>query len=276
MKKIVLFVLLTSIIFSCKKDKTTRNNNIPIQPDPIGSVPSSFVKNILLENFTGEWNPNCPTGDDSVKAMVAIDTERVILASIHQGDWLAIPTFFTDISNHLGGVPGFPRAAINRKPAIVGTQIDSTVISIFNWRQNLLSSLADTAQCGLALTTTESKDVLTVKVYIGFNDSIKENTHLTIYIVENNLTAQNQINAPTPYTHQHVVRKIITSNIGDSVALFSKPLLTKEYTASIANAYEHKENLQIIAIVHTIGTTYKEHKVLNCQRVNLNTSKNWD
>lgn len=276
MKKYILFGCLFLFFFSCKKDKNTNTGNTTPAPIPVGEVPTSFTRKVLIENFKGEWNPNCPVGDDSLKAMLALDTFKIIAASIHQGDWLAITPFFNSISAHLGGVNGFPRASINRVPATLGTQIDSTVISIFNWRQNLNALISQSATCGLALVSKLENDQLNVKVYVGYNDSILKNTRLTLYLIEDSIIAQNQLNAPQGYIHHHVVRDVITSYTGDSISMKSGNLVVKEYTRSITGKYSIKNQLKLVALIHVVGVDYKENEVLNCQISTLGETKKWD
>jgi hypothetical protein len=267
---------LLVLIFSCKKDKTTTTTNTTPAPIPVGEVPTSFTRKVLIENFKGEWNPNCPVGDDSLKEMLSLDTAKIIAASIHQGDWLALTPFFNSISDHLGGVNGFPRAAFNRVPASYGTQIDSTVISIYNWRQNLTALISLSATCGLAMVTKVDNDQLNVKVYIGYNDSILKNTHLTVYLIEDSVVSQNQSNAPLGYIHNHVVRDVLTSYNGDSVSLKGGNLLVKEFAVSLNGKYTNKNHLKVVALIHVVGVDYKENEVLNCQISTLGETKKWD
>lgn len=277
MKKIGLLSLLVLMFFSCKKDKDNTNSNTTFpDPNPIDSVPSSFVRNVLIENFKGEWNPNCPTGDDSLIAMQALNQNRLNIACIHQGDWLSNESLFDSLNYHLGGITGFPRASINRMPATQGTQLDSTLISIFNWRLNILEALTKPAICGLALKSTFKDENLNLKVYIGYHDSINSDTRLTIYITEDSVSAQNQSNAPSGYKHHFVVRKVLTPYLGDTVNLLGGNQLIKEYSASLQGLYSSKSNLKIIAFVHQVGLDVKQHEVLNSQDVYIDSTKNWN
>jgi hypothetical protein len=100
------------------------------------------------------------------------------------------------------------------------------------------------------MVTKVDNDQLNVKVYIGYNDSILKNTHLTVYLIEDSVVSQNQSNAPLGYIHNHVVRDVLTSYNGDSVSLKGGNLL--------------------------VGVDYKENEVLNCQISTLGETKKWD
>ena len=244
--------------------------------NPVGDPPMTFTKKLMLEMFKGEWNPNCPTGDDTLKAMLALDT-NIIAACIHQGDWLAITPFFNAISMHLGGITSFPRATLNRLPATKGSQLDSVVYSIYNWRINLEELLKiKSTDVGLAISSKEINNNLEVSVFVGYNDSIKKKTRLTVYLIEDSVKAQNQLNADTNYVHQRVLRKVMTSNTGDSIAMFDGKMITKNYSMTLGRFYSNKSNLRIVAFVNTIGDDFKFHEVLNVQQAKLNEVKKWD
>lgn len=275
MKQRILLLIIVCSIFACKKndDGSSNSGNTP----PVGNPPSSFTKKVLIESFTGEWNPNCPTGQDSAVAMANLLPDRIYAAAIHQGDWLSTGSIYTDISTHLGGVSGFPRAAINRAPATKGNQLDSVVYSIYNWRSNLLElTQASTTNVGLALMSKERNNYVDLSVFIGYTDSIKKRTRLSIYLIEDSVKAVSQANADTNYHHQFVLRKILTSNLGDSVQLFDKKTVTLNYSQNIKGFYSKKENLKIIAFIHVIGDDWKHHEILNVQSVGLNNTKKWD
>jgi hypothetical protein len=275
MKKYLLILLLLSFCFSCKKDKDTGGGG-GVVVNPVGDPPATFTKKLMLEVFKGEWNPNCPTGDDTLKAMLALDS-NIVAACIHQGDWLAITPFFNALSMHLGGINSFPRAAMNRVPASKGNQLDSVVYSIFNWRINAEELLQTTSSdVGLAISSKELNNNLEVSVFVGYNDSIKKRTRLTVYLVEDSVKAQNQLNADTNYIHQRVLRKVLSSHTGDSIAMFDGKMITKNYSMTLGGYYNNKSNLRIVAFVNIIGDDFKYNEILNAQQAKLNEVKKWD
>lgn len=275
MKQYFIFILILTMLFSCKKESDTPSsggNTI----NPVGDPPTIYTQKILCEMFTGEWNPNCPTGADTLKAMLSVDS-NVIAACIHQGDWLAITPFFDALNIHLGGVNGFPRAAFNRLPATKGSQLDSITYSIFNWRLNLEELLLKKqTDCGLAISSKESNDNLEMSVFIGYNDSLLKRTRLTVYLIEDSVLAQNQLNADTNYIHHQVLRKVLTSYTGDSVAMLDGKMITKNYSMTLNGYYNKKSNLKIVAFINIIGDDFKTNEVLNVQEASLNQVKKWD
>ncbi|HMN32979.1 MAG TPA: Omp28-related outer membrane protein, partial [Chitinophagaceae bacterium] len=203
--------------------------------------------------------------------------KKIIPVSIHQGDWLEIPSFYNDIKNHLGGISGFPRAAINRIPAIKGSQIDSVVYSIYNWRVNIMEILKnEKTSVGLAISSNEINNKLEIKIFACNQDTLYKNARLSIYLVEDSIKSVSQMNADSNYLHQQVLKKVITENFGDTITLAKGEIVERIYTTNIREDYFNKKKLKIIAFLHIIGNDSKQHRVLNAQSVGLNATQQWD
>ncbi len=273
--RLLFLVIFWAVLHSaCKKETVTPTpNDTSTIPN---LIPPFFKKNIIIENFKGEWNPNCPTGDDSLQKMYLLDTHKIICVNIHQGDWLAIPSFFMQINSYLGGINGYPRATINRQTAQYGSQIDSVLLSIVNWRVNIMPYLIQTSNVGMALESKIRNDSLFVNLYYASSDTNVQNCKLTLYLIEHNITAQNQQSAPTsPYVHHHVLRQVLSQYLGDNVVIENKKKL-KSYSLSLNGTNYKKADLQLVALIHSEGADYKNHRVLNCIKANVSQTKNWN
>ena len=128
---------------------------------------------------------------------------------------------------------------------------------------------------------------------------------MTIYLVESNVTGTGSqydqhnymgvgcgatdpnsewYNSPctiTGYKHMHVVRKVLTANMGDAIP--SSALVaggTYDVTKTVDIAAYKIENLKVVAFVNKIGSTSKTHEVMNVQEAPFYagqlTGKNWD
>ena len=110
MKKIVYLSLLAVVLGSCTE--------IP----PV--VPALGDRKVLVEEFTGVRCVNCPAGASELENLKGIYGERLVIVSIHAGDF-SPP--FTDsrfdfrtaegdaLEKRLGAPLGYPTAVINRK-----------------------------------------------------------------------------------------------------------------------------------------------------------------
>lgn len=284
MKKLRLFAismaLLALVGTGCKKDENTS------APDPnanngFANVPSAFTKKVLLEEFTGEWCVNCPDGADYIKNILAKYPTQVISAGIHQGDWLEISQL-TSLSSHFGGIGGYPRAAINRVPATNTTngQDGMVVYSRGNWESNVARLIdaagSKTGKTGLAIEANLNGNQVNVKVHCGFTKNESRDTRLTVYVIEDDITAINQIGATTtPYIHKHTLRKVLSGPYGDAIDMKSGNYIKKEYLNVDISGY-NKSNVKIIAFINVVGSTSTMHEVLNVQETAVGETKNYD
>jgi hypothetical protein len=153
-----------------------------------------------------------------------------------------------------------------------------------NWTTQTNNELAKTADCGLALVTKEADDKVNVDVYVGYNTAITTaHTHVTVYLMENNVPESSvgaQAGAPDGYLHKHMIRDVLTADLGDMVDLST--VTTDNYVKleikdfDIAGKYNDKNNLSILAFVNIKGSKGDELGVLNAQEVSLGETKKFD
>jgi thiol-disulfide isomerase/thioredoxin len=267
MKKISFIALcISSFFFACQKETSKTvvvENNSP-------NIPEGFTKKVLLEEFTGEWCVNCPDGASILHGMTEKYPTKLIVAAVHQGDWLQIAQL-TQLSTHLGGIAGYPRASINRVPAAGTTnnQDGMVVYSRGNWETNVVRLMdaenQKTAKIGLGIESSITNNLLSLKVHTGFKTTDARDTRLTVYLVEDSVQAQSQTGATTnPYFHQHVLRKVLSGPLGDSIQLNTGNYAFKTYDNIDISAYK-QANLKIIAFINVIGSSSTTHEVINVQ-----------
>ena len=275
-KYLILPMLAISFtMVSCKKEDV-----IDEEPTPTGeAVPGSFTKKVLMEEFTGEWCGYCPDGATIMKGIITANPNRVIAASVHQGDFLAISQYST--LNSFLDVKGFPRSAVNRTPAqgtsSGGSQDGLLVYSRGNWNTNVTRELSKTAICGLKLETTVSGTTAEIKVSCGANTAI-DGAHLTVYLTEDGIpesTSGAQSGAGPGYINDEVLRACVSNGTGDAIDLNSSELATKTYSGIDISGY-NKSNLKVVAFIHKHVTSPKDYEVLNVQEVHIGETKSWD
>ncbi len=276
-KYLILPVMAFALAFtSCKKEEEMKED--PVKSNPSGeTVPSSFTKKVMFEEFSGEWCGNCPDGVTYLDNMVAAHPGKVIIASVHQGDPFAISHYST--LNGFLNVTGFPRSAINRTPAqgtSGGSQNGLLAYSRGNWSTNANRELSKTAICGLKLETSVSGSNLSITVKCGANTSIS-GAKLTVYIVEDDVAESSpgaQAGAATGWKHKDLLRACLTNGLGDDIDLSSAELATKTYTADISSYT--KANVKVIAFIHKHKTSPNDYEILNVQETHAGQTKNWD
>lgn len=303
MKKILFVAIISTFMLgfaSCKKNNPSSKgsnpfvtapivNAPPVTTLPVGSVPKSFTQKALIEEFTGEWCGACPGGASLMESIMTANPDKVYGAAIHyaQGgtDPYGLP-FFSTIQNYFiagSGITsvGFPNGIISRNLSISAGYENSVLNGAGDWQTLTNTVLAKTAKCGLGLVTKEAGDKLSVDVYVGYNAPVvatKGSLKITVYLIENDLPSINQAGGGAGYLHQHVLRHVISGNLGDDIDLSSGEKYTKVSfkNVDIAGKYKNKNNLHVIAFVNQDATAAKDLDILNVQEAGINETKKWD
>ncbi|MBU3675687.1 MAG: Omp28-related outer membrane protein [Chitinophagaceae bacterium] len=303
MKKILsvsLFALAAFGFSACKKVNSSDTGTSPFYTTPtntntgggstlpVGNVPAKFTQKALIEEFTGEWCGNCPSGASVMKSIIDAKPDQVIGVAIHQNDPLEVPGVYNAMQGLFfagSGVStiGFPGASISRQKSASASYTNAAYDDRSIWSQQVDTKLAETAPLGLAMVTKESGDKLSIDLYIGHSAPIATDTRVTVYLIEDNVaeTAPGaQASGGGSYVHQHVVRKVLTDNLGDVVDLNNAPsnkyTLVKFTNVDIAGAYKNKSNLKVVALVNEHGADATKLKVLNVQEAGIVDVKKWD
>ncbi|MCF8253540.1 MAG: Omp28-related outer membrane protein [Bacteroidia bacterium] len=275
-----LLLILTLVQAGCKKDESSSPNTTTTTGNEFETLPSAFTKKVLLEEYTGEWCVNCPDGAKYVHDILTKYPTQMIPVGVHQGDWLEFAQLGV-LSTHLGGIGGYPRASINRTPATNTTngQDGLVVYSRGNWESNVARQIdvnAPTGDLGLALESTITEGKLNVKVHVGYKETNMNDTRLTVYILENKITAIKQIGATTsPYIHEHTLRKVASSGLGDKIDLKTGNYKMVEFKDIDISSYQSSE-VEVVAFINEVGSSSNKHKVLNVQAVKAGETKKYD
>lgn len=298
MKKTNVFVLvlLLFVLASCSKSDdntpepvtpadTTNNNN---NGSGISEVPSSFTQKVLLETFVGAWCSTCPDADYKRDQVVNSNPGRIIAATAHQSDGMAIPLYNTLYSTFTTNIPS---GMVNRTPSLGVVVFNQT-----QWMSNTTVALGKTAKCGVAITSSVVSGSATIDIHAGFKETLTGNYTLTVYLVEDKVTGTgtgyNQSNAYSGtsgspfynlgnpivnYQHNRVVRKVLTANLGDPIPaskMVTGGEFTKTFTTTV-NGYNQNE-LYVVAFVNKTGTSATTYEIMNVQQSKIGVLKDWD
>ena len=293
--KLLSILFLSVVIFSCSKDggDDPQPNNPSGNPPPTGgqqiSAPTgNYTKKALLEYHTAAWCSTCPDAEVKREEVMNNYPNRIIPVAIHQSDAMQIPLFMA-LDANFGSNPAY--GMINRVPSLNNVLLNRT-----QWMGNANVQLAVASKCGLAIKSSVSGTTASVEVQAAFKQVLSGTYHLTVYLVEKDVTGSgsgydqansyntdpsspyyNMGNPIVGYRHPFVVRKVLTSNMGDPIDasyIVVDGLLKKNYTVSVAGM--NASNIEIIAFVNKLGTSSTTHEVMNAQRATLGTLKNWD
>ena len=291
----IISILLVLFTLGCTKDApnqggqnpfyvpggtiTDTTSPTPITGLPVGAVPLTFTKKVILEENTGEWCGWCPEGAKIMEDAINANPNKVIGVAVHDGDPMEVAAY-NSWHKSFTGVSGFPNGNVNRRAAAGrGT-----------WMGSINSDLLLPTDLGLALITKETGGILSVDVYVGYNSPITLNTNISLVITEDDVPqsspgAQSNYSSTVTvgpgWTHGHVFRGVVTLNEGNPIVLNSNEKYTKITfnnidlnTMKIGNL--SKTHVVAYINVNTGAPTPNGKTVLNVQTCSLNEIKNWD
>ncbi len=249
---ILLFMGIVSFS-SCKKEE---NDDV--------ITTGNYEKNVLIEEISGEWCGSCPHGAEMLKNIISSNEKRVFGAVIHQGDPFELqnPNMYSFLDQQFS-VRYLPFAFFDR-----------TADEDKSWSEQTNDVLKQKSDVGIGIKTSFNNNKLDITVEVSSSKKF-DNTHLTVYLVENNVPESSQgaqAGVSGDYIHQHLLRKVITNKIGDFALLTADKTFVKEYKGIKINKYK-KEDLQVIAFIHYNVTG--DYKVLNANEVKAGESVSW-
>ena len=216
--------------------------------DITATLPSSFSKKAVVEDFTGTWCGWCPRLSYAA-SLVEEQTDKVFVVGVHNRDQMA--NIFSSTLEQEYIITGFPTAYIDRANKWQGNQPSNI--------EQALNAAEGTVNVGLAIESSLTESVLDFKVYQGFLENMTD-VKLVVYVLENGILA-NQINYTSYYggvgssgvstivdfEHNGVLRYAATDVMGDpttstagvheksySVDLSSYDVLVPENTGVLA------------------------------------------
>lgn len=241
------------------------------------NVVANQQRQVLIEEFTGVRCVNCPAGSALIEDFLDQYGEQLIAVSIHEGPFSNPSSqsqfnFRTEdadqISILLGGVLGYPAAAVNR---ISVDGYEELTLGSSQWAKVISDELAIAPQVKLYIDEIfdESTRDLSIEVSIFPQQDIDENVRLSVFILEDNIVDYQK----TPdgdvqdYNHKHVFRDAVTNADGNPIVeeLNTRTRVCKSFTTTLADNWVI-ENCSIVAFVHLGGS---EKNVLQAAKVKL-------
>ena len=249
MKKI-LFVAITflgllnvSCISNDWEDKSVSTEVIELP------ISGKFLKNVLIEDYTGTWCQYCPRVLHGIK-QVQSEQLRAYPVSIHRSvasnpdpyDFPATPL------EQLIGVTGYPTAMLNRN-VLWDNEISTTEVK---------NQIKPNANLGIALNSTISGGTINLDVNMKFLENFS-NLKLVVYVLEDGLL-YNQVNATSffggqnpiiNFEHDHVLRACLTNLVvGDAITgTNAGALVTRNFTVNVPANISNVANMYFVAFV---------------------------
>ena len=212
--------------------------------DFTATLPSSFSKKAVVEDFTGTWCGWCPRLSYAA-SLVEEQTDKVFVVGVHNRDQMA-NSFGSALEGEFS-ISVFPTAYIDRAN---------------KWQGNIeqaLNAAEGTVNVGLAIESSLTGSVLDFKVYQGFLENMTD-VKLVVYVLEDGILVNQKnftsyyggvgssgVSTITDFEHNGVLRYAATDVMGDpttstagvheksySVDLSSYDVLVPENTGVLA------------------------------------------
>jgi hypothetical protein len=283
---VLLFAACDKIAEPYRAKVIVENTDTVACPVPGFSDVTTYVKRVLLEDYTGHTCVNCPRAAIIARDLKEAYGDQVIIMAVHAGDFakpFASGNYTYDFRTPAGtewdtffgiGAVGNPNGMVNRR------KTGSTyVVNPPDWGATVSTLLAEEALVDIKVVNdyTPGEQKLCTHIRMQFRQAINKNLKLILAITEDSIVAPQKNNDPlvgaTPeilnYTHMHVLRGTITSTWGVAIASTGSV-----YPVSVIKSYRSEfnpdwipENCRVVAFVYDADTREvlqaSEAKVIN-------------
>lgn len=219
--------------------------------DRFTPVESSRLKNVLVEDFTGQKCVNCPKAADALQDMQkAFGADHLIAVSIHGGSLsmpdaensgIGLATEQGNAYNEHWNVESWPKGLVDRAGGLLDYE---------KWNGAAITRFKQTPKVNLSadeLHFDEQTRTLKVKTTVTGNEEVTG--RLQVWLTESNIQtwqlmpsgANNQ-----KYTHNHVFRASVNDPYGDLLQLGSGESQTKEYSYHFSRNYWNEKNASVV------------------------------
>tara|TARA_B100000780_G_scaffold62811_1_gene40810 strand:+ start:60 stop:965 length:906 start_codon:yes stop_codon:yes gene_type:complete len=254
MKKIIYSLFLLSIISSCE---VIEGPYMTGNGGGVDTNSSQYVKNILIEDFTGHLCQNCPDAARELEAIHDLYGSQIIGLALHVGSTFARPyplsqpkftyDFRTKWGEELDGFfnisdAGLPKGMINR--------IDYPNDHRKNkgqWLASVQQELDKEVVFGLNINSSFDGNNSIIDISTDALKNITGDYKLVVCLTENEITnwQKDGVIEDENYIHNHVLRSLITSAWGDDVSLSTNISNGENYTHNYSVNLADLENFNI-------------------------------
>ena len=214
-------------------------------------------KNVLLEEYTGVGCGNCPDGARVAATIKEVAGDRFYTMAIHEGPYsegmpLDFRTPYGAALLQQAGDIGFPQGSLNRLVYEGGTMNANRG----SWTKRTKALLEEDAEVNLymeAFLDAQSRE-MKIKVELCYPEAVAEDFHLlNVALLQNHIIGY-QNGGGADYSHEHMLRDLITGQWGDTVQVSAAgEVRTLEYTYivpdSVGSVPVDVRNIELVAFM---------------------------
>jgi thiol-disulfide isomerase/thioredoxin len=202
-------------------------------------------KNVVLEEFTGIHCPYCPEGHAIAQALKDENPSDVVLINIHTGGYAqpnaGEPDFRTDFGDAIAaqsGLDGYPSGQVNRHyfPDLASTNGPAMSRSAWGTAAGRMFAEDSPVNVGASTSYNSATRELTVNVELYYTaDSPEATNFINVALLQSNILGpQSGGNMGNNYSHNHMLRDLITGQWGEEITTTSQgTFVEKTYTYTI-------------------------------------------
>ena len=232
---------------------------------PISTIyPTGYIKNVLIEDYTGTWCVNCPRIIHAIELAKA-QSDKVVSVGIHMFDAMEMDgaNVLTDEFN----IAVYPTAKLNRI-----NEWDNDVNNI----EGAISYTGYGADLGLSINSDITGATIDATIQVGFNNSITTPLAIVVYLTENGLLYDQHngteyfggVDPLVDFEHNDVLRAFYTHYLGEVIPS-SEAVADNIYEFTIQKpiptSVQNNEKLHLVAFVTNANTK----EVLNVREVKV-------
>lgn len=270
MKRIISALVCLTLITAC--DNIDQNNRYK------DSGNMEAQKHVLLEDFTGQNCPNCPTAAIIATELQNASKGNLIVVSIHAGGLSYkkfrtvegdeyLNTFYSD-----GDENGYPGGMIDR------TMINNNRVSTeYNkWGTYITDRYQVNAKIGLKVNCirNEISNNLVISTNIEGISISNEPLRLQLWLIESGIVSWQKVAMPdgstitnSSYEHNHIFRTSINGTWGEDLQISNGESFLKQNDFVLDSNKYNAENCQIVAFVYN-KSTYEVYQCAECNIIN--------
>ncbi|MGB1041121.1 MAG: Omp28-related outer membrane protein [Flavobacteriales bacterium] len=255
MKKIAFILFTAALLFSCKKEDSNTNED----KNPAESLPSSFVKRVLLEDYSKHCQFCIPLNSkvDSMRGEYPNNSFIPVIIGANHSTQIE----YFDTINKFFNVTTTPSGGVNRVPAVnSGTQTGKLIYLKEHWATNVDAEITKSTDFGLKMSSSLSGSNLDLEVSIG-SFSANNELKLTVFVIEDD-------------QYYRTLREVITNYKGDNLSLESNSMIKKSFSGIDLNGLNLSKT-SIVAFVHYFDEATKDFKIENAQEIKAGESVSW-
>ncbi|HQQ94858.1 MAG TPA: Omp28-related outer membrane protein [Bacteroidia bacterium] len=245
----------------------------PIQNASNSVDTATYVRKVLLEDYTGHFCGNCPPAAEVASQLVESNHGKVIAIAVHAGFYAKlyppdyVTSFTTAVGNDWDGTQGFnvsgignPNGMVNRK-SYGGSGV---VQKETKWPTSVSLALQDQYVLGLTISKTynASSRILNSTVKAKFKIAYSNNVKLNLVLVEDSIISEQKDYRKNPdlvtnYLFMHLLRAGINGSWGSTLKdapIAAKDSVSLDFNNFAVDSKFNDNHLYLVAFAYDAST----------------------